>query len=91
MGDETKECGDFEGEIVAYRANDTILHSPVWIWFSRSTSEDAVCLLCGRSVRAKDSSTSGLKSHLKLQLSYRHFFSQSERLILISRRQHQDL
>ena len=52
-------------EVQAYRNDDSLTHSPIWIWFTKSNSEESYCLICKKSLVVRHGSTSSLMTHLK--------------------------
>ena len=57
-------AGDFEDLINAYRADNSDLSSPIWIWFDKN-EHDATCKICRSKIPRKNSSTGGATQHLK--------------------------
>ena len=54
-----------ETEIDAYRADDSLYHSPVWIWYARLSEDMCSCMLCNTSVPNTSHSTTPMINHLK--------------------------
>ena len=64
-GEVTTVLEAIEEQILAYRTDDSIQHSPVWLWFSKVDQEITLCLLCNKRIPVKSSCTTGMSSHLK--------------------------
>ena len=62
---EQELAASLEKEVQAYRSDDSLIHSPIWIWFTKLGPEECYCLLCKKSLVVTHSNTSGLMRHLK--------------------------
>ena len=54
-----------ETEINAYRLDDELCHSPVWIWYTVLREGVASCLLCNNPVTNTKSNTTSMIQHLR--------------------------
>ena len=52
-------------EIEAFRENDSMTHSPSWIWFSKIEKNLSICLLCNTKIKSTNSNTTSMGNHIK--------------------------